>query len=74
MTQQEFILYLRQQAEVYTQRGYAALLGVSPAYINSVLLGNREPGRKILDGAGFERVISYRRKDHNGTDRSDRTN
>lgn len=63
MTQQEFVEHLRHQAEVYGQRRYAALLGVSPAYINNVLNGSREPGRKILEGAGFERVISYRRKD-----------
>ena len=63
MTHDEFIVHLRQQAEVYGQRRYAALLGVSPAYINNVLQGSREPGKKILDGAGFERVITYKRKD-----------
>jgi len=72
MTPQEFVAHLRQQAEVHGQRRYAALLGVSPAYINNVINGAKEPGKKILDGAGFERVVTYKRKDQHGTD--NRTN
>jgi transcriptional regulator with XRE-family HTH domain len=65
MTPSEFVAYLRSQVQQCgEQKKYAALLGISPAYLNDVLNGSREPGRKILDGAGFERVVSYKRKDN----------
>ena len=41
---------------------FADELGVSPAYLSDVLNGNREPGPKILDALGIERVVSYRQK------------
>lgn len=37
-------------------------LEVSPAYLSDVLNGNREPGPKILDALGIERVVSYRQR------------
>jgi lambda repressor-like predicted transcriptional regulator len=37
-------------------------LGVSPAYLSDVLNGNREPGPKIIDALGLERVVTYRKK------------
>ncbi len=71
MTLSEFVVYLWDQVEQCgEQKKYAARIGVSQAYLNDVLNGSREPGRKILDGAGFERVISYKRKDEDGTDDS----
>lgn len=69
MTPSEFVEYLWSQVQQCgEQKRYAALLGVSTAYLNDVLNGSREPGKKILDGAGFERVVSYRWKDANGAD------
>lgn len=59
----EFIDYLkRKAAEQGTQRQYAESLGVSEAYLSDVLNGRREPGQKLLDAVGFERVALYRRK------------
>ena len=63
MTLNEFIEYLRQRiAEHGTQEQYASALGVSGAYLSDVLRGNREPGQKLLDAVGFERVATYRVK------------
>lgn len=42
------------------QRKWAAQAGVSQQYVADVLAGRREPGQKILDGLGLERVVSYR--------------
>lgn len=44
------------------QAAWARSKGISPAYVNDVLHKRREPGPKILDAIGFERVISYRPK------------
>lgn len=37
-------------------------LEVSSAYLSDVMNGNREPGPKILDALGLERVVTYRTK------------
>lgn len=64
MTLDKFVEYLhRQAAKCGTKKEYAYQIGVTPQYLNDVLNGSREPGKKILDGAGFERVVSYRRKE-----------
>ncbi len=63
MSREEFIAYLHRQIKrLGEQKRYAEAIGVSPAYLNDVLNG-KAPGKKILDGAGFERVITYQRKD-----------
>lgn len=36
---------------------------LSAAYVNDVLRGRREPGKKILDAVGVERVTTYRLKE-----------
>jgi len=41
---------------------YARKHSLSPAYVNDVLRGQREPGKKVLDSLGLEKVVSYRRK------------
>lgn len=35
--------------------------GISPAYISDVIGGRRDPGEKILQALGLERVVTYRR-------------
>lgn len=35
---------------------------ISRGYLGDVLTGRREPGQKILDALGLERVVTYRRK------------
>lgn len=34
--------------------------GISPAYVSDVLGGKREPGDKILQALGLEKVVTYR--------------
>lgn len=59
----EFIEYLKSRvAEHGTQRKYAESLGVSEAYLSDILNGRREPGKRLLDAVGFERVVLYRWK------------
>ena len=63
MTQAKFIEHLRQGVRLYDGlASYARQLNVSPSYLGDVMNGKRPPGRKILDGAGFERITEYRRK------------
>lgn len=42
------------------QHAWAKAMGISQAYVNQVIQGNREPGPAILDAVGLERVVSYR--------------
>lgn len=44
------------------QAAWAVAHAVSAAYVSDVLQGRREPGRKILDALGVERVVGYRKK------------
>jgi hypothetical protein len=34
----------------------------APAYVNDVLNERREPGDKILEALGIERIVTYRRR------------
>jgi len=43
-----------------SQRGVAAMLGVSQAYLSDVLAGRREPGDKILTALNLKRVVRIR--------------
>lgn len=49
-------------ASIDGQAAWARSKGVSAAYVNDVLKGRRDPGPKILDALGFERVVTYRPK------------
>ncbi|GGD43958.1 hypothetical protein [Aureimonas glaciei] len=42
-------------------KAWAAANGCSPSYVAEVLAGTRDPGPKILDGLGVEKVVGYRR-------------
>lgn len=60
MSPDEFVKYLKSLAgENGSQGALAEKLKISPAYLNDVLHGRREPGRKICEPLGFERVIRY---------------
>lgn len=48
--------------EAKSQRNLAHQWSVSESYITDVLSGYRDPGKKILDALGYERVVLYRRK------------
>lgn len=45
---------------------WAAAVGIAPAYITDVLNRRREPGEKILEALGLERLVHYQRKEHDG--------
>lgn len=49
-------------ARAGTQARWCATHGISTAYLSDVLTGRREPGGKILDRLGLERVPYYRNK------------
>jgi predicted transcriptional regulator len=42
-----------------TQKEYAMIEGVSPAYLCDVLAGRRDPGGKLLKAHGMKKVIYY---------------
>jgi len=50
-------------ASIDGQAAWARTHGVSPAYVNDVLNGRRDPGPKILAAIGFEKVVTYRPKE-----------
>ena len=56
------IIELRNLVEQASQKSVATKLGFSQQYLCDVLRGRKEPGAKILDALGLERVITYRRK------------
>lgn len=45
-----------------TALNWARAHDVSTAYLSDVMTGKRQPGEKILDALGLERVVTYRRK------------
>ena len=69
MGKEELIVYLQSVIDrVYdgSQASFAERNGLSKAYVNDVLRGRRDPGQKILDVFGLERVVSYRVKQESG--------
>lgn len=53
---------LKRRTVGISQRLAAKQLGVSQQYLNDVLRLRKEPGAKILDALGLERVVTYRWK------------
>jgi len=49
-----------------SQAAFAQDNDLSAAYVNDVLRGRREPGKKILDTVGVERITVYRLKAGDG--------
>ena len=43
------------------QKAWADANHISQAYVSDVLARGREPGKKILNALGLERVTTYRR-------------
>jgi transcriptional regulator with XRE-family HTH domain len=43
------------------QSDFAQNNKISSAYINDILQGRREPGQKVLDAIGFEKVVTYQK-------------
>lgn len=65
-TPEEFRALLQRTCDAYGGRANVALvMGVSEATISNVLRGAQEPGPKILDALGLERVYR-KREERNG--------
>jgi transcriptional regulator with XRE-family HTH domain len=63
MSKAEFVEYLQQLVnEAGSQKELAARLKISTPYLNDILLGRRDPSKKILNAIGFEEVKIYRPK------------
>jgi len=59
----EFIQHLQQLViEAGSQKDLANRLKISTPYLNDVLQGRRDPGKKILAALGFEQVVIYQPK------------
>ena len=51
-------------ADAYgSQEVFARHSGISTAYVSDFLAGKRDPGDKMLEALGYERVVKYRRKE-----------
>jgi hypothetical protein len=48
-----------------SQRAFADQHKISLQYVNDVLRGRRDPGQKILDALGIDRVVIYQEKSQN---------
>lgn len=46
-----------------SQKAFAKRVGISEQYLSDILKGRREPGAKLLNYFGLERVVGYRRAD-----------
>lgn len=67
LSQQDVIDRLRVAIDASgSQAAFAAQHAISLQYVNDVLRGRREPGQKILDALGLERVVGYRERDKGG--------
>lgn len=63
MTYTQLLSLLRRRITAAgSQKAYAGQLGVSPAYLNDVLHGRRDPGDAILRPLGLERHTTTYRK------------
>lgn len=63
MTDTNLLDLLRDACETAgSQRAWADGHGLSTAYVCDVLGGRRQPGKKVLDALGCERVTRYREK------------
>lgn len=63
MNKTEFMQYLQQLvAEAGSQKDLASRLKISAPYMNDILLGRRDPSKKLLNALGFEQVVTYQPK------------
>ena len=53
------IAMLRSMLETMTQRDLAARIGVSDQYLSDVLNNRRKLGKKIVEGLGLEKQVTY---------------
>ena len=54
---------LRQECErAGSQVAWAKAHGMAAAYVSDVIHGRRDPGGKLLDALGLDRVVTYRKR------------
>jgi transcriptional regulator with XRE-family HTH domain len=57
MTKAQLLHHLTQLVGTHgSQRKTASALGISPQYLNDILLGHREPSTKLLQALGMRRA------------------
>lgn len=60
-TEQDILDHLRAAIHaIGSQKLFAQHYHISQQYLSDVLRGRREPGQKILDALGYERIVFYR--------------
>lgn len=65
MTADEFVQYLQRLVDqAGSQDALATRLGISLPYLNDILRRRRAPGPKVLEPLGFQRVVTYERRNH----------
>lgn len=57
LNEREFMELIRAQIGSQSLRSYAKRWGVSAAYLSDVLLGKRNPGRKLAAALGYDVVL-----------------
>lgn len=63
ITRDELTILLRAEIQAAgSQRALARKWQVAPAYITDLLRGTRDPGPRILDVMGYERVVLYQER------------
>lgn len=62
ITQQDLIVLLREQARP-NQGAWAKAHGILPSTLSEALNGRHDPGKRLLDALGYERVVLYRKID-----------
>lgn len=50
-----------------SQKSWAEANELSEVHVSDVLNGRRDPGDKVLNALGCEKVVSYRRRKHRRT-------
>jgi len=62
MTDDQVIALLRKRIELAgSQKAFAVQHELSPAFINDLLQGRRDPSAAILNVLGLERIVTYRK-------------
>jgi hypothetical protein len=60
-TREDIVKILKGIIKTRSQKEFAEIIGISPQYLHDVINMRREPGKKILDYLGYEKVVMYKR-------------
>jgi transcriptional regulator with XRE-family HTH domain len=60
LTQTEVVKWLREEVKAHrSQAELARKIGISRAYLNDILTGNRGPGESVLKYFGLAKQVTY---------------